>query len=92
MAGESMDTHRRENRLRPEKLHVKYAAGIPPADPISPRPYTLTYSDIIAELFLTMAQIAMNHRFVVGIQGSSEICLLSGKALTQSRPYTSIVT
>jgi hypothetical protein len=49
-----MDTHRRENRLRPEKLGVKYVAGVGPTDPISPRRYTLTHSDITAELFLTI--------------------------------------
>ena len=50
-----MDTHRRENRLRPEKLHVKHVAGIGPTDPISPRRYTVTHSDITAELFLTIS-------------------------------------
>ena len=51
-----MDTHRRENRLRPEKLHVKHVAGIGPTDPISPRRYTLTHSDSTGELFLTIGQ------------------------------------
>jgi len=49
-----MDTHTRKNRLRPEKLHVKYVAGIGSTDPISPRRYTLTHSDITGELFLTI--------------------------------------
>jgi hypothetical protein len=49
-----MDTHRSENRLRPEKLHVKHLAGIGPTDPISPRRYTLTHSDITGELLLTI--------------------------------------
>jgi len=49
-----MDTHKRENRLRPEKLHVKHVARIGPIDPISPRRYTLTHSDITGELFLTI--------------------------------------
>jgi hypothetical protein len=49
-----MDTHRRENRLRPEKLRVNYMAGVGPTDPISPRHYTYTHSDITGELFLTI--------------------------------------
>ncbi|MFZ0010865.1 MAG: staygreen family protein [Halobacteriota archaeon] len=49
-----MGRHRRENRLRLEKLHVKHVAGIGPTDPISPRRYTLTHSDLTAELFLTI--------------------------------------
>lgn len=49
-----MDTHRREYRLRPKKLHVKHVVRIGPIDPISPRRYTLTHSDITGELFLTI--------------------------------------
>ena len=41
-AGEPIDTHQRENRLRPEKLHIKYVGGIRPADPISRAPHMLT--------------------------------------------------
>lgn len=52
--GKPMDRHRRENRLRLQKLHVKHVAGIGPTDPISPRRYTLTHSDIAAELLLTI--------------------------------------
>jgi Staygreen protein len=64
-----MDSHRRENRLRPEKLHVKYVAGIGPADPISPRRYALTHSDITAEFFLTIGSDCNESQIVAGIQG-----------------------
>ena len=49
-----MNTHRCKRRLRPEKLHVRYVAGVEPTDPISPRRYTLTHSDTTGELFLTI--------------------------------------
>jgi hypothetical protein len=41
-------------RLNPDKLFVEYRDGIGPAWPIIPRLYTLTHSDITAELFLTV--------------------------------------
>ncbi|MGZ4848664.1 MAG: staygreen family protein [Halobacteriota archaeon] len=40
--------------MQPKKLHITYAAGIGPTDPISPRHYTLTHSDITGEFFLTI--------------------------------------
>jgi hypothetical protein len=43
-----------ENRLNPEKLRVNYVPGAGSTDPISPRRYTLTHSDITAELFLAI--------------------------------------
>jgi len=49
-----MDTHRREYRLRPKKLHVKHVVRIGPIDPISPRRYTLTHSDITGEILLSV--------------------------------------
>ncbi|WP_110943068.1 staygreen family protein [Inediibacterium massiliense] len=42
------------NRLNPEKLSVEFRKGVTPTEPIIPRRYTLTHSDITAELFLTI--------------------------------------
>jgi len=42
------------SRLDPEKLSVEYRDGVTPTEPIIPRRYTLTHSDITAELFLTI--------------------------------------
>lgn len=41
-------------KLNPEKLSVDFTKGVTPTDPIIPRRYTLTHSDITAELFLTI--------------------------------------
>ena len=41
-------------RLRPEKLHVRFAPDILPEGPITPRRYTLTHSDATGDLFLTI--------------------------------------
>ncbi|MCT8137804.1 staygreen family protein [Anaerobacillus sp. CMMVII] len=42
-------------RLDPEKLFVEFNPPITAKEPIIPRRYTLTHSDITAELFLTIA-------------------------------------
>lgn len=42
------------NRLDPEKLTVEFREGVTPTKLIIPRRYTLTHSDITAELFLTI--------------------------------------
>ncbi|KZL90371.1 staygreen family protein [Clostridium magnum] len=42
------------SRLNPEKLSVEFRDGVTTTDPIIPRRYTLTHSDITAELFLTI--------------------------------------
>lgn len=42
------------SRLRPEKLHVRFARGVEPEGPIAPRRYTLTHSDTTGDLFLTV--------------------------------------
>jgi hypothetical protein len=42
------------NRLRPEKLHVRWIEGITADGPIAPRRYTLTHSDATGDLFLTI--------------------------------------
>jgi hypothetical protein len=42
-------------RLNPEKLHVELRPGVTESEPIIPRRYTLTHSDITADLFLTIA-------------------------------------
>jgi hypothetical protein len=42
------------SRLRPEKLHVRLAEGYPAEEPVTPRRYTLTHSDITGDLFLTI--------------------------------------
>lgn len=41
------------NRLDPDRLYVEYR-GVTPVFPIIPRKYTLTHSDVTAELFLTI--------------------------------------
>ena len=41
-------------RLNPDKLHVEFTTGVTPTEPIIGRKYTLTHSDITAELFLTI--------------------------------------
>jgi len=41
-------------RLNPEKLSVEFRNGVTPTEPIVGRRYTLTHSDITAELFLTI--------------------------------------
>ncbi|AYC28429.1 staygreen family protein [Paenisporosarcina cavernae] len=40
--------------FNPDKLFVEYRDGVTPTQPIIPRHYTLTHSDITAELFLTI--------------------------------------
>jgi hypothetical protein len=42
------------SRLRPERLHVRFAGGVELEGPIAPRRYTLTHSDTTGELFLTV--------------------------------------
>lgn len=41
-------------RLDPEKLTVEYRDGVTSTEPIIPRRYTLTHSDLTAELFLNI--------------------------------------
>jgi hypothetical protein len=41
-------------RLNPEKLNVKYGSGVTATEPIIGRKYTLTHSDLTADLFLTI--------------------------------------
>lgn len=41
-------------KLNPEKLFVEFRPYVSPVAPICPRVYTLTHSDITAELFLTL--------------------------------------
>ena len=42
------------SRLKPERLHVRFAAGATPDGPIAPRRYTLTHSDATGDLYLTI--------------------------------------
>jgi hypothetical protein len=42
------------SRLSPDKLTVEYREGVTATEPIIPRRYTLTHSDLTAELFLTI--------------------------------------
>jgi len=42
-------------KLNPEKLKVNFGAMTSETEPIIPRKYTLTHSDITGELFLTIA-------------------------------------
>lgn len=41
-------------RLNPEKLNVEFREGVTTTEPILGRKYTLTHSDITAELYLTI--------------------------------------
>lgn len=41
------------SRLKPEKLYVEFV-GVTSTEPIIPRRYTLTHSDITADLYLTI--------------------------------------
>ena len=43
------------SRLNPGQLHVQFAAGVTPEEPLTPRCYTLTHSDRTGDLFLTIA-------------------------------------
>ncbi|HWO95512.1 MAG TPA: staygreen family protein [Bacillus sp. (in: firmicutes)] len=42
-------------KLNPDKLQAEYRIGVTPTHPVIGRKYTLTHSDITAELFLTVA-------------------------------------
>ncbi len=42
------------SKLNPEKLSVEFRDGVTNTEPILGRRYTLTHSDITAELFLTI--------------------------------------
>ncbi len=42
------------SKLNPEKLSVEFRKGVTTTEPIIPRRYTLTHSDVTAELFLTI--------------------------------------
>lgn len=42
----------RLKRLNPDKLHVEFRKGVTTTEPIIGRKYTLTHSDITADLFL----------------------------------------
>lgn len=40
----------------PEKISVEYRDGVTIAEPVIPRYYTLTHSDVTGELFLTIGK------------------------------------
>ncbi len=42
------------NNFNPEKLYVVYKEGITATEPVIPRRYTLTHSDLTGDLFLTI--------------------------------------
>jgi hypothetical protein len=42
------------SKLNPDKLSVEFRSGVTAVEPVIPRRYTLTHSDITAELFLTI--------------------------------------
>lgn len=48
------------SKLNPEKLSVEFRQGVTSTEPVIPRRYTLTHSDITAELFLT---IGLNYAY-----------------------------
>lgn len=41
-------------RLNPDKLHVEFRTGVTMTEPVIGRKYTLTHSDITADIFLTI--------------------------------------
>ena len=41
-------------RLKPNKLHVRFAHDATPDGPVTPRRYTLTHSDATGDLYLTI--------------------------------------
>lgn len=43
------------NVLNPDKLSVEFRQGITPVEPVIGRKYTLTHSDVTAQLFLTIS-------------------------------------
>ena len=43
-------------KLNTEKLSVEFRQGVTPTEPVKGRAYTLTHSDITAELFLTIGE------------------------------------
>lgn len=48
-------------RLNPDKLYVEFRTGVTASEPVIGRKYTLTHSDITADLFLTIGlQFAYN--------------------------------
>ena len=53
------------SRLKPEKLSVEFREGVTLTDPIIPRRYTLTHSDITAELFLTIGPDFANDKLTM---------------------------
>lgn len=44
------------NSLIPEKLKVEFREGVTKTEPVIGRKYTLTHSDVTADLFLTIGQ------------------------------------
>lgn len=50
------------NRLNPEKLYVEFRDGVTTTFPLLHRRYTLTHSDITAELFLTIGNYYANDK------------------------------
>ncbi|MFF5996090.1 staygreen family protein [Lysinibacillus sp. KU-BSD001] len=42
------------SKFNPEKLSVEYKHGVTATEPVIPRRYTLTHSDVTGDLFLTM--------------------------------------
>lgn len=45
------------SKFNPKKLSVKFRKGVTATEPIIPRRYTFTHSDITAELFLTIGLV-----------------------------------
>lgn len=44
------------SKINPEKITVKFRDGVIACDPIMPRLYTLTHSDMTGDLFLTIGK------------------------------------
>lgn len=42
------------SKFNPEKLFIEFTQGVTETEPVIPRRYTLTHSDLTAELFLTI--------------------------------------
>jgi hypothetical protein len=54
------------SRLKPEKLHVRFAPSTTADGPVVPRRYTLTHSDVTGDLFLTIGP-AYDHKQISGL-------------------------
>ena len=62
-------------KLNPDQLYVEFKNGVTMIEPVIDRKYTLTHSDITAELFLTIGLQYASEK----INAMREKCLQNGK-------------